>query len=49
MICEPCARAADHRAPRTAHCADPGCTCGHRTDRYGRATGETGQPPDGAR
>lgn len=34
MICRPCARAADARAPRDAHCHDPACTCGHRVDRY---------------
>lgn len=43
MICEPCARAADARAPHEAHCDNPGCTCGHRVERYGTTTG---QPPD---
>lgn len=43
MICAPCAQAADTRASRDQHCTDPGCTCGHRTDRYGTTTG---QPPD---
>lgn len=39
MICAPCAAAADARAPRTAHCNNAGCTCGHRTDRYRPANG----------
>jgi hypothetical protein len=43
VICAPCARAADTRAPRDQHCDNPGCTCGHRVDRYGTTTG---QPPD---
>lgn len=43
MICAPCARAADARAPRDQHCNNPGCTCGHRVERYGATTG---QPPD---
>lgn len=30
MICPSCAKAADERLPRDAHCDDPGCTCGHR-------------------
>lgn len=30
MICSDCAKAADERLPRDAHCTDPGCTCGHR-------------------
>jgi hypothetical protein len=34
MICPPCARAADQQLPRTAHCTDPKCMCGHRTDSY---------------
>lgn len=34
MICQPCRAAADARAPRDAHCHDPACMCGHRTDRY---------------
>lgn len=34
MICDLCCAAADRRAPKTEHCTDPGCTCGHRTDRY---------------
>lgn len=34
MICKTCRDAADARAPRTAHCADPKCMCGHRADRY---------------
>jgi hypothetical protein len=38
MICPPCARAADARAPRDQHCTDPGCTCGHRVERYGTTT-----------
>jgi hypothetical protein len=38
MICGPCGRAADQQAPRTAHCTDPGCTCGHRVERYGTVT-----------
>lgn len=38
MICTPCAQAADTRAPRNAHCTNAGCTCGHRTDRYGTVT-----------
>lgn len=38
MICSQCARAADQRAPRSAHCADPKCMCGHRVDRYGKTT-----------
>jgi hypothetical protein len=38
MICPRCARAADTRAPRTAHCTDPKCMCGHRTDRYSTTT-----------
>jgi hypothetical protein len=50
MICRPCMDAADQRAGRDAHCDNPGCTCGHRTDRYGTTTGTpAGQPPDGAR
>ena len=43
MVCQRCRDAADQRAPRDAHCTDPGCTCGHRTDRYGATTGK---PPD---
>lgn len=43
MVCQRCRDAADTRAPRTAHCDNPGCTCGHRTDRYGATTGK---PPD---
>jgi hypothetical protein len=39
MICSPCARAADIHAPRDQHCHDPGCTCGHRTDRYRTGAG----------
>lgn len=38
MICEPCARAADQRAPRNQHCNDPKCMCGHRVERYGTTT-----------
>lgn len=34
MICGRCADAADRRAPRDQHCTDPGCTCGHRVERY---------------
>ena len=34
-ICDPCARAADRQAPRSAHCNDPACTCAHRVERYG--------------
>jgi hypothetical protein len=30
MICERCAKAADHRAGRAEHCGDSGCTCQHR-------------------
>lgn len=40
MICPPCASAADRRAPRDQHCADPKCMCGHRVERYGRTTAE---------
>lgn len=38
MICTPCARAADARAPRDQHCTDPKCMCGHRTASYGTVT-----------
>lgn len=50
MVCPNCRKAADARAPREAHCADPGCTCGHRTEDYGTVTERiaeaTGQEPD---
>lgn len=39
MICARCARAADQRAPRDAHCTDPKCPCGHRVERYRPVTG----------
>lgn len=44
MICQPCAAAADARAPRSQHCTSEGgpgaaCDCQHRTDLY--------QPLDG--
>jgi hypothetical protein len=39
VICPRCARAADQRAPRDQHCADPKCMCGHRVDRYRTTTG----------
>lgn len=39
MICPDCMKAADARAPRTAHCDDPACMCGHRVDRYRTTTG----------
>lgn len=39
MICTDCATAADQRAGRDQHCTDPGCTCGHRADRYRCVTG----------
>lgn len=49
MTCKPCARAADNRAPREAHCTDPACTCAHRTKDYGNVTARiaatTGPPP----
>jgi hypothetical protein len=38
MICPRCARAADQRAPKSQHCRDPKCMCGHRVERYGTAT-----------
>lgn len=38
MICAPCARAADARAPRDQHCTTTGCTCGHRVERHQAAT-----------
>lgn len=34
MICPTCTAAADARAPRDQHCADPKCMCGHRVERY---------------
>lgn len=34
MVCPTCASAADRLAPRDQHCTDPGCTCGHRAERY---------------
>lgn len=40
MICPPCARAADQQLGRDQHCDDPGCTCGHRVERYQKTTGE---------
>lgn len=40
MVCDVCAKAADHRLTRDFHCDDPGCTCGHRVERYGATTGE---------
>lgn len=43
MICQPCARAADQRAGRDAHCTDPKCPCGHRVERYGTCTAATGK------
>jgi hypothetical protein len=39
VICQPCMDAADIHAPRDQHCHDPGCTCGHRVDRYRTGTG----------
>lgn len=44
MICPTCSRAADQRAPRTQHCDDPGCTCGHNVQRYGTTTAGVQQP-----
>jgi len=41
MICAPCGRAADQRAPRDQHCDDPGCACGHRVERYGTVTAKS--------
>lgn len=38
MICPTCQDAADQHADRGAHCDDTGCTCGHRTERYGTTT-----------
>jgi hypothetical protein len=52
MICQPCARAADTRAPRDQHCTNPACMCGHKTERYGTTTAlppttATGERGDG--
>ncbi len=38
MICDDRTKAADRQAPRDQHCDDPGCTCGHRVERYGTTT-----------
>jgi hypothetical protein len=38
VICQPCAQAADQQLARDHHCTDPGCTCGHRVERYGTVT-----------
>jgi hypothetical protein len=37
VICGRCRDAADQRLPADQHCTDPGCTCGHRVERYGEA------------
>lgn len=39
MVCSTCASAADRRAPRSEHCDDPRCMCGHRVERYGPLNG----------
>jgi hypothetical protein len=51
VICTPCANAADHQLNRDAHCHNAGCTCGHRTERYGTVTEQNTAttPPNGRR